>query len=136
MKKLFLLFLIVLLAVPSAVFADSSDFVGCWAVFIPKSATFGYGDQSIVVTLHSDGTMTETMIINKSDEKDTIVNSITATWMYYEKSEAILFQPTDSDQVKKFPVSDGMIWVRIDTMRFGLKKLPDMDVSQLQYIGQ
>ena len=140
MKRL-LCALLILFFIPSFVFADTvadihpAEFVGCWAVFIPQSITFGYGDQAFIVTLNSDGTMSQIIVLNKSAENDILVSSYTASWMYSSSSEAILFQVNGTDEIRKFPVSDDTLWVKVDSMRFGLKKIPDIDISRIVYDG-
>ena len=141
MKKMICL-LLVLFLLPSVSVSESSassdyhpdEIVGCWAVFIPNASTYGAGDHSIVISFNSDGSMSSMISINSPSDHTVSVSTLTGKWILNDSR--IIYQRDGSETINALDYADGMVWVKMDSMSFGLKKIPDIEVSQLKYVGE
>ena len=141
MKKLICL-LLVLFLLPAVSVSESSvsfdyhpaEIVGCWAVFISNASTYGAGDHSIVISFNSDGTMSSMISINSISDHTVTVSTLTGKWTLI--NSRIIYQRDGSETISALDYADGMVWVKMDSMSFGLKKIPDIEVSQLKYVGE
>ena len=136
MKRLAILILALILFVPSVVYGEIAmdnhpdDLVGCWAVFIPRN-TNGYGDCAIVFILNSDGTMSAMLSTNKSSTNEIICNTAIGKWTFI--SDTVIYRQDGHDKYGKMEFHDDMIWYSMSGATFGLKKLPLMDITQVNY---
>lgn len=133
--------LLVLVLFPSFTIAETeiafdnhpAKIVGCWAIFISNASTYGAGDHSIVFTFNSDGTMSSTVSINTPSENTVSLSSLTGKWTLINST--IIYQREGKETYGVLKYDGSMIWFTMDTMSFGMKKIPDIDISQLKYVG-
>ena len=140
MKK-FVCLLLVLVLFPFVSLSEESirmdnhpaEIVGCWAIFISNASTYGAGDQTIVFTFNSDGTMFSVMGLNNPSETAVMLSTLSGKWTLMNST--VIYQRDGKDTYGLLEYVDDMLWFTMDTMSFGLKKIPDIDLSQLQYVG-
>ena len=133
MKRLFVLVL-VLIMIPSAVLCEMAmdnqptEYVGLWASFIPKSATL-YGDMAFALSVNSDGTFSLFISLNSSKEKSVTASAYTGKWTAV--SDTIVFLRDGKDTYGQWDCHDDMIWIELSGGKFGLKKIPVIDITQV-----
>ena len=130
MRKLFCLLLIVCLLIPSAVFAD--DLSGCWYIWMPSTVSMGTGNLSLVLILNEDGTGAVLNCTSNTSAHSASVVSSSIKWTF---ANSILCAETEDGGKQLFMYSDDKIWYSFpeSTIKFGLVKAPDFDLSQLAY---
>ena len=130
MKKLITLLLILALLLPAAVYAD--DLSGCWAFWMPNSASFGSGNYAVVIILNENGEMA--LLYTIPDKNGLQELSTTGTWESTENS-VTLYAEGDKQNAVVFEYKNGMIWFANGAMNVGLKKV-EYTADQLEYRQQ
>ena len=128
MRKLITVILILSLIIPSTACAFDS-YSGCWGIWIPKSATLGYGNLSFVIVLNEDYTFAW-LLVDDSLKTGLYTSTITGKW----KSDGdIVTIINDTGEKGCLYFKDDMLWIEMTGKNVGLKKLQDFDVSQMIY---
>lgn len=131
MKKLIALIMIIVLAVPAAAFSDtnlSEDLVGCWGVFCDWDEPGSRATTQILV-LNNDGSMASISILSSKKEDGSLdVRVLRGIWEVHDTTITIA---NGQGGVKILEYADGCVWYLWDDLKLGLKKLPDMEKSQL-----
>ena len=132
MKKLMIIILVLAILVPAASSADSMT--GIWAVWVPQSVTIGSGNYSFICILNEDNTFF--YIFSASRDGETTTSTDTGTWEF--NNDNVILQKKDENKYMIIPYEDGMLWVNPggDVIKFGLKKIPDFELTQMVYVGK
>ena len=136
MKRLSCFLLAIILLFPAAVFSEENNLVdlsGLWAAYISSDVNYGFGDQSIIIVLNHDGTMFGCFVSNIRETREISHIEITCKWSNINNN--VIFQTDEKDAIKKFEYKDGLLWAKMDTMSFGLKRIPDFEFTQMKYVG-
>lgn len=136
MKRLITIIMILAMILPAAACSEIAmdnhpeSFVGCWASFIPYSSNL-YGDQTIVISLNHDGTFAAVILGNNAKEKKVMMQSFTGQWTVI--SDTVVYQRDGKDKYGMWNYENEMIWFTLSGARFGLKKIPIIDITQVVY---
>ena len=126
MKKLITVILILSLLLPAAASADSM--AGCWAFWMPKSATMGKSNLSLILVLNESGTFSMLSIADIDSGQN--VETITGKWEY---DGSVVTVHNDDGPTGQFEYKDGMIWVDMGKQVIGLVKTADFQLNQIVY---
>ena len=136
MKRFLALIIALFLMFPVAVSGELAmdnqpdEFIGCWATFIPYSSTL-YGDQSIIIVLNRDGTVSFFISIDNAKEGQLNASAETGKWTVVE--DTIIYQRDGKDTYGLIKHHDDMIWFTMGGAQFGLRKIPEITISQVIY---
>ena len=137
MKKLLFAF-IILLFIPSIVFSGAeivfdnhpAEYIGCWCLHIPHSAT-QHGDQVFIYIFNADGSMSIVYSLDNSETATVSLHSGIGKWTVI--NDVVIFQRENKDTYGLLDYHDGMLWFSFEGATFGMKKVPLPDVSQVIY---
>ena len=116
MKKLITIILVLALAVPTVVSAES--LAGCWVFWLPNSASFGTGNFSVVLMLNENGEMALTYCTPKEDGLH--VESAAGIWS--EQNNGINIGVKGSETMF-LEYSNNKIWLKVGSMNVGMKRM-------------
>ena len=127
MKKLLALILILALAVPAAA-GSSEDYVGCWGVFFDLFLPDAQAT-TLMIVLNADGSMASFSVLGaKKDDGSLDIRATRGTWKAQGNMVVIA---NDENNISILEYKDDCLWYDLDDLKLGLKKLPDMERSQV-----